>query len=319
MKSNKETILIIDDSPLICKMVELTFQSSQIQVWSAYTKAEAMPILHTIPCDIILLDAVLPDADGVSLCKTFKKDPRTKDIPVIFITSMTDTKYIEAGFQAGATDYISKPFIVAELKARVLAHLNAKRNNDLLKQINCYLEHAIKENQRLAHTDPLTGIYNRFYFNKQLHSQIKLSKMQHSPLTLCFCDIDDFKKINDTYGHSTGDIVLTTITHFIRKHLPAQANVARWGGEEFAIILPEITVDEGYLIAEIIRKAIERHHFQIKEKQFHSSITISLIAYDHRYTLDSHMFQLDQALYIGKSSGKNCTILAAIPGTCQNA
>lgn len=316
MSNKKEAILIIDDSPLICKMVELTFQSSDMQVFCAYNKAEALHILLTESCDIILLDAVLPDADGVSLCQVFKKDPQIKDIPVIFITSMTDTKYMEAGFQAGATDYIAKPFTIIELKARVLAHLQAKRNNDLLKQINVYLEQAIKENQRLANTDPLTGVYNRFYFNKQLNSQIKLAKVRSLPLALCFCDVDDFKKINDTYGHSIGDVVLTTITHFIRRHLPSHANVARWGGEEFAIILPETTVEEGYFLVETIRNAIAHYRFDIKGKQFHSSLTISLIAYDHRYDLDTHMYQLDQALYEGKNSGKNCTVLAAIPARC---
>lgn len=308
MKQSNQTILIIDDSPMICKVVETAFADEPIEVVSAFTAEAATLLLRHKEFDLILLDVVLPDTNGYDYCQNLKQQEHTKDIPVLFLTSKTDVKGIERGFSSGGSDYIGKPFGTIELKARVKAHLQIKKNNDLLKQMNLFLQESLKENQRIAITDPLTGLFNRNYFNKQLQSQIKLSQAQQVPLSLLFCDLDDFKTINDVYGHSTGDYVLARVAQAMNEIVPANAKISRWGGEEFAILLSNTTLNEAYAIAEEVRKEIYSHHFINQDPTQKLTITIAAIEYNNSYSIDENMNLVDHALYQGKENGKNCCV-----------
>ncbi|MDF2878060.1 MAG: hypothetical protein K0S30_1156 [Clostridia bacterium] len=214
---NKQIVLIVDDAPTNLKVLGTALKDTY-HLKLATNGEEALGLaISKNPPDIILLDIMMPDMDGYEVCKKLKEAPETRDIPVVFITAMNEEKDEELGLQLGAIDYITKPFSIPIVKARVKNHLELKQYRDMLK-----------ENSMI---DGLTQIANRRRFDETLLVEWNRQKRHSEPLSMLMIDIDFFKNYNDTYGHLQGDECLRQIAQTIKKGLKRSTDLAaRWGG-----------------------------------------------------------------------------------------
>lgn len=292
----KQIILIVDDVPTNLKVLG-TALKDDYHLKLTTSGEEALLIAGSKnPPDIILLDVMMPDMDGYEVCRRLKDAPETKDIPVIFITAMNEEKDEELGLSLGAIDYITKPFSIPIVKVRIKNHLKLKRYRDMLK-----------ENSMI---DGLTQIANRRRFDESLLMEWNRQKRHLEPLSMLMVDIDFFKNYNDTYGHLEGDECLKQVAQTIKIQLKRPADLAaRWGGEEFACILPETDPMEAVSIAENIRKAIIDKALPHKASLVNSVVTVS-IGVATATPLEETSFQMlikkaDDALYKAKQNGRN--------------
>lgn len=298
----KDTILVVDDSEIICTIIKDILESPSLHIAIAHSGEDSIVIAKKIRPTLILLDIIMNGIDGYETCRILKESEETRDIPIIFITGNNDSDSVLRGFEVGAADYVSKPFIPEELKARVKVHMqNIKSQREL--------QFLMQELKEMAITDYLTKLYNRRFFMDQLHYHVN---MDDKNISLVLFDVDNFKKINDTYGHNAGDIVLVTISNIFKLILREEDIIARWGGEEFMICLPDTNLTQAVNIANKLRKEVDKYIFHYEDIQFHCTITGGVIQYDRGITTEKNITNADEALYTGKSLGKNQCVYNAM-------
>lgn len=295
IKSPRQRILIVDDTrENIQILAEALGVGYKISVATNGEDALRIAGSEQAP-DLILLDIMMPGMDGYEVCKRLKNEERTEKIPVIFITAKIRVEDETLGLEMGAVDYITKPFSLPIVKARVKAHLELKRNRDLLENI--------------VHLDGLTGIRNRRFFDDALTNEWRRGGRRGSPLSLIMIDIDHFKKFNDTYGHIIGDDCLRQVADTLSDTVRRPADfVARYGGEEFSAVLPDTDADAARLIAELMRKRVES--LEISHSGSSSEVvTVSLgvATVVPRRSSDPEMLvqSADKMLYEAKEGGRN--------------
>lgn len=293
---DKDTILIVDDSEIICTIIKDILKTTFPYIEVAHSGEQGIEAAKKLKPTLILLDIIMKGIDGFEACKILKNTPETKNIPIIFITGNNDSVSVLKGFEVGAADYVSKPFIPEELKARVKVHMEIIKNQRTLEGLT-------KELRLLATTDYLTKLYNRRYFMEQVSYYVK---KDNNPLSLILFDIDDFKGINDTYGHNGGDAVLVAISDILTSSLREKDIISRWGGEEIMICLPDTTINYAIIIANKLREAISEYPFQYDGHRLNCTVTGGIIPYNRELSTEKNINYVDQALYLGKSSGKNC-------------
>ncbi len=210
--------------------------------------------------DLILLDVDMPDRDGFVVSADLKAEPVTMDIPIIFLTAFTSQEDKIRGLDLGATDYITKPFDPAELRARVRATLRTRRLVELLS--------------KKAMIDGLTGLWNRTYLEMQLSREHSAARRSGNPLSCVMADVDRFKQLNDTCGHGFGDDVLRIVAKILTNNSRGEDIVCRYGGEEFTILLPNTSAETAAALSERLRMCHRaaglhasrrdgRHHLQL--------------------------------------------------------
>ena len=210
---NKQIVLTVDDSLLICNQIKTALKEEDIILMEAHTGQEAIEMTRQNHPDLILLDVVLPDADGYDLCRKLKQENQM-DAVIIFLTSKDKDEDVIKGFSMGACDYIKKPFAKGELQSRVRAHLLIKQQKDELNRQNKELQNDMEKLNYMAFRDGLTGLYNRRYVVGDLLEDMR-DVQQSRKNVFILADIDDFKKINDTYGHEAGDMALVCIANIL--------------------------------------------------------------------------------------------------------
>jgi two-component system, cell cycle response regulator len=298
----KDTILVVDDSEIICTIIKDILESPSLHITIAHSGEDSIVIAKKIRPTLILLDIIMNGIDGYETCRILKDSEETKDIPIIFITGNNDSDSVLRGFEVGAADYVSKPFIPEELKARVKVHMqNIKSQREL--------QFLMQELKEMAITDYLTKLYNRRFFMDQLLYYVN---MDDKNISLILFDVDYFKKINDNYGHNAGDIVLVTISNIFKLILREEDIIARWGGEEFMICLPDTSLIEAFNIANKLRTEIDKYVFRCDDNEFHCTITGGVVLYDRGISTEKNITNADQALYTGKSLGKNQCVYNAM-------
>ncbi len=296
--NKKETILVVDDTTINLDIaVELLGEKYEVAV--AMSGERAINIAQKGNIDLILLDIMMPEMDGYETCRKLKEDDKTKDIPVIFITAKSDEDSIEKGFDIGGVDYVSKPFKHKELLARVKTHIELKKVQNILVEQNIKLEN-------LAVTDNLTELYNRLKLDECVYNEISRSKRFNHQFGVAMIDIDNFKSVNDTYGHQIGDKVLVEIAQIIKNNLRETDIAGRWGGEEFLLIMPETDEDGFRKVIETIRELIEVYDFSIIGNK---TASFGITMYEKGDTLESLIKKADDALYQAKRDGKNKVIM----------
>jgi len=244
---------------------------------------------------------MMPEMDGYDVCQRLKSDKKTKDIPIIFITAKTDETSIEKAYDIGGIDYVTKPFRPKELLARVQRELAMQKLIDELKKSQ-------EELKLLAITDPMTKLYNRRYFSEISMELLELAKRDGQALSLIMLDIDNFKTINDTYGHKVGDEAIIALGNLLRK-IKRKSDVAcRLGGEEFVLLLPNTAYEGAKKLAEKIRKRVEKSAIPYdkgKELKFTVSLGVAQVDLAHEDHIEPALKRADDALYQAKKSGRN--------------
>lgn len=290
-----DKLLVIDDSVFIGNVIKSNL-SKNVDVYYADSPKKGLLMAQEIVPDIILLDIMMPEIDGFGINKMIKGDPKLKDIPVLFMTSNTDDKVIEKCFNDGAEDYIKKPFNNVELKHRVLMHI---RNYKTDKELSV----AMQRLHKIAHIDILTDLYNRRYFLEHL-TELK----KDNDITIVLSDIDNFKQINDTYGHDGGDYVLKKVSYILKTNIKEPNIVARWGGEEFIACIKNMSTEDTMQLIEKIRERMEAEYYKFNDVQFKVTSSFGICKVGN-LTISKAMQLADKALYKSKMNGKNMCVL----------
>jgi len=303
--SSNANILIVDDVQDNLEILGdlLTFDGYNVQ--SAQSGDAALERVQVSRPDLILLDILMPGMDGFEVCERFKADESTKDIPVIFVSSMADIDSKVKGFKVGGVDYINKPFQHAEIVVRVNTHITMLRLRNHLEEQNAELE-------RLANTDYLTNLYNRRCFFHTAETEFSGAMCSGQPVSITLIDLDHFKQVNDTHGHLVGDRVLIHVAQLIRSHCRASDVAARYGGEEFIILHPSIDRQGAYQVAEGIRKGVESTPFLHEMDEI--GVTLSAGVVDTKVgrdlsRIDDVLGLADKALYRAKDAGRNQVVV----------
>lgn len=244
-----ERVLVAEDSPEIAKLVELTLRIEGYEVLQAWDGTQALELAREHHPDLILLDVMMPGLTGFEVAQQLKNDAATADIPIIFVTAKHELDALVQGLEV-AVDYISKPFAVPELTARVRAAMRMRKLQEDLKSSN-------EELSKLATTDLLTGLLNRRGFATQFDDELWRARRFGHGIGFVLFDLDRFKGVNDTYGHAQGDIVLQLFADVLTRSSRRVDKVARFGGEEFALLLPSTDEMGVRTVCEKVRAATQ--------------------------------------------------------------
>ena len=285
------TIMVVDDTPENILVLQRALDGIGYNISVALDGEMALELIPKLKPDLILLDVMMPKVDGFEVCRRLKKDPELKDIPVIFITAKVTPKDVLEGFELGAVDYTTKPFNLKEVCARVKTHLI----------LSAAIKKLIQDNQ----TDSLTGLFNRRTFLKRIEDEAMRFKRNKIPFSILFGDIDFFKKINDTYGHAAGDNVLIYISKLLNTEKREVDQVARWGGEEFLLLLPETGLEGAVLHGNKIRDLISAKPIIHEGQEIHITMSFGVSEYSGDCPIEKTIDQADQRLYLAKNSGRN--------------
>jgi two-component system, cell cycle response regulator len=295
-----QTVLVIDDSPDIHRLLDVRLRPENLVLHHALDAQDGIDQAIRLVPDLVLLDVDMPLLTGFEVCRRIKDHSKLANVPIIFLTGATEVYTKVQGFDLGAIDYVTKPFEPAELRARVRAALRTKRYHDLL---------AARSN-----VDALTALWNRSYFNQRLGEEVAAARRYGRELALIMLDVDNFKQLNDSYGHPFGDQVLQRLGELLHTELRSTDAPCRYGGEEFGLILTETDAEGALITAERIRAAVGELVFRPKDRPTH--ITASLgIATSTLLSADkldaTHLVMAaDDALYEAKKSGRNRACMA---------
>jgi len=297
-------ILVVDDDPVSRTLLERILIRAGYKVTAVENGREALRTLNENFFSIVISDWMMPEMDGIELCKAIRNTDFPGYIFFILITSRDAKDDLVLGLKAGADDYLTKPFNHAELKARLNTAERILKLEKSLKEAN----EAIR---LLSITDPLTNSYNRGYLIQHLPQEISRAQRYGRPLSLIMSDLDHFKTINDEYGHQAGDIVLKkfveSITIKIRQGIDW---MARYGGEEFILVLPETDLKGASILAERLRNVVSENVIYIGETQLRITASFGVTCLDSGKITDkaspeSMIKEADACLYVAKQEGRN--------------
>jgi two-component system, cell cycle response regulator len=294
--------LVVDDSAGVRRMIRRLLSRNGIEVSEAQNGLEALRLVENQKevYDIVITDYYMPEMCGDELCRLLRQREDMKQVPKFFVSAFDDRDSTLEFFKAGASDYLRKPFIEEELQAKVEIHLRAKKYVNELEKLNRKLED-------LAIRDGLTGLFNRRYLKDQMERIFSQATRYNFELSCILLDLDFFKKINDTYGHAFGDLVLVQFAEILKKRVRKSDIAARYGGEEFVVLLPNTNSSGAANMAESIRSFTSQHLF-IDGKtstHVHISVGISSLKTDKPENPDKLVSFADEALYLAKESGRD--------------
>ena len=294
---NLPSILIVEDNRIDAKLIQSYLQAEPFQIKIAQDGEEAISCAQQERIDVILLDLILPGINGYKVCSTLKEMEGTQNIQIVAITSLSDLDSKLKSIELGVDDYLVKPVNRHILRTRVKSLIKKKALLD--KLCNRY-EMAVHS----AITDKLTGLYNRRFFDYFLDLEIKRSSRQKTSLALLLIDIDNFKRINDTFGHLFGDNVLNKFGKLLKTKIREIDMAARYGGEEFAVVMSNTGCEEAVKIADRIRQSIQAYSFD--KENFTTTVSIGIALYPlDANSLNELIENSDYALYKSKRNGKN--------------
>ncbi len=302
-------IVALDDNTQNLKLISDVLENAGYDVALCLSSQQLFDYLEEEMPDIMILDVMIPDMNGFEVCARIKGDRRLKDIPIIFLSAKTETMDIVNGLEAGGVDYITKPFRPIELIARIRTHLEIKSIRDELKLKNKELSELNEKLEEYAIKDPLTKLYNRRMLITKFDEEISRCKRMKQTFSVILLDIDNFKEVNDHYGHNFGDEVLMVFSNLLMTSKRLEDLVARWGGEEFLIILPNTDQQGAGIVAERIRAQINLYQFVDKESLINISATFGVTEFLPEDTAEKMVKKADQALYYGKAHGRNQVVL----------
>ncbi|MFM2486837.1 diguanylate cyclase domain-containing protein [Celerinatantimonas yamalensis] len=283
-----QRVLIVDDEVINLKVLSNLLRD-EVKVVLAKSGEQAIHRVKECPPDLIILDVKMPGMDGFETLLALRQIAAVAQVPIIFITGMSDDHYEEKGLLLGAADYIFKPFHPGIVKARVHTHLQLARQRNLLEQ--------------LANRDSLTSLANRRYYKKFLQQAWLNASQAQEPISLAILDIDNFKQYNDHHGHDEGDKLLQNVSALLESHFcQSRQLISRFGGEEFVALMPGLSqLQARDFIGEAVAIVASDSDVTI------SAGGASCVPSD-TYTSSDLFSQADKALYLAKDNGKNCVV-----------
>ncbi|HTN54105.1 MAG TPA: diguanylate cyclase [Anaeromyxobacter sp.] len=308
--AERAKILVVDDSRTQLEWLVKVLERDGYDVSTAIDGKDAIRKVRSGSPDLVLLDMILPDMDGLEVLRIVKARPDDQFIPVIVLSVKSDLDTKVTGLRIGADDFLAKPFAEAEILARCAAMLRIKSLQDQLRET----QRKLKE-QTL--TDELTGLKNRRAFDERLPEEFRRAQRYTDPVSLIMIDLDHFKLVNDRYGHPFGDVVLRGAAEQIRVSTRDPDICVRYGGEEFAVILPKTHLSGALAVAERIWKELGARAHALPpgapgpEKEIHVTASIGIAFYPSKdiTTPELLLRYADEALYQAKKAGRNTICL----------
>jgi two-component system cell cycle response regulator len=314
-------ILAVDDDPVSLKLLVALLKKAGHQVLTAHNGKEALAVALEMNPQMVVTDWMMPEMDGIELCKQLRRMEAGRKLYILILTGQDEEARIVEAFEAGADDYIVKPFNPKLLMARIRPGVRVillQEDNDrqvkIKEELNARLSIEKRKLKAAAMTDALTDLPNRRYAMKRLEKEWANGTRSNLPLATIMLDIDHFKVVNDTFGHDVGDTVLQSSARAIQRVLRRGDTCARIGGEEFLVICPNTTPEGAMRVAERIRQTVEEN--VVKRGEFQGRITISLgVGYRDETTMsiDALLKMADEAVYAAKRAGRNRVALGSPP------
>lgn len=285
-------ILIVDDEPVIRESLEIGLQSKGFETVTAADGDEAVTrALRNVP-DLILLDVMMPKLDGMSVCKRLKA-LMGGFVPVIMLTALGSAEDKETGASQGADDYMVKPFKIEELITRINAMLRIKASHDEMRNTSI--------------TDFVTGMMNARYLQSRLLEECSRAGRTGGALSCLMFDLDNFKSINDWFGHQTGDRILKKVAGFLGEFVGKDDVAARYGGDEFVLVFPGMPAESATAMAEKIRKALEDKEFVDGDAKVRVTCSAGVCTFPgvNLTSAEDLIGAMDSMLYSSKKKGRN--------------
>jgi len=319
------TALVADDEPLNHRLLQTLLSPLGLELVMAESGLHAQKLMETRTFDLLLFDILMPDLDGLTLTRWARKDPLHKDVPILILTSMTGKDVLVEAFEAGAVDFLTKPFhgpeLIHRVKAQLKLRLLQRRMEAFANELNLQVLKAMKTEAELlqskdeladanrtlsdwAHRDSLTGLWNRRKAWDLMEYEAERSIRNARTIGVAMLDLDKFKSINDTLGHDVGDQVLKQAAVALRETLRKGDLLARWGGEEFLAVFPETDLRGTLAAAEKLRLAVQTAAWSLTDRP---GMTVSIgVALKHpSVDWDPVLKEADTALYRAKENGRN--------------
>jgi len=304
------TILVVDDQPGVRVALVAQLDALGHRVLEAGDATWALEQFQRHKPDLVLLDVVMPGHDGYWLARQMREAESGRWTPIIFLSARDQEQDLWKGIESGGDDYLVKPVSTVVLAAKLRAMSRLQQMQAQLMQVSAELRTANQRLQHLSELDELTGLINRRGFDRLLHAEIGAARREQQPLTLVFCDLDAFKPYNDTLGHVQGDDCLRRIGALLRDacHRPRD-RATRYGGEEFALILPNTPKSGAMTFARAIRRMLAGVALPHPASPVGALVTltggITTCIPDAETTAEGMVVRADQALYAAKAQGRD--------------
>ncbi|MBJ6364056.1 response regulator [Paenibacillus sp. GCM10012307] len=287
--ATQSRLLIIDDDPVLRSYLLRSLQYDGYEVMEASDVESGKRLLRQHHFDLIILDLMMYPQSGYELFDFLKEDPTFKWLPLIVLSGRGDLQDKVQCFFLGADDYVTKPFQYEELAARIYSLL-----------------HRNKGFEQMAFRDPLTGVFNRRYMDQQLQRELQRIERYPTPITMAFIDIDRFKSINDTFGHSAGDVVLQGLANVLQNRMRVTDLIARFGGEEFVVVMPNTTAEEGErVLGEALQVVRETAVARDEVREYRITFSAGVAQWREGLTAEQWIRLADTAMYNSKANGRN--------------
>lgn len=303
---SRPVVLIIDDSADVHRLLRARLSQEELHFVSAYNGTEGLVAAESCKPSLITLDLNMEGVNGFEVLRELKSRPSTSQVPVIILSGRASRDDKVRAFEMGAIDYIAKPFEFTELKVRVRSALRMYQLLQMLAQ--------------KAKVDGLTGLWNRAFFDSRWDEEFARASRYSRPLSMMIIDADRFKSINDDFGHPAGDALLQGVAKIIQRECRQTDLACRYGGEEFAVIMPDTTSEDAAIVAERVRSAIERADWP-RHPQRAVSVSVGVAGCEGapRISADTWIDTVDRNLYRAKREGRNRVVSSVIEGTKQSS
>lgn len=299
--SPNPTVLVIDDSTDVHRLLKARLRNEDLELVLASTGSEGLRVAMELKPTLVLLDLDMPGMDGFEVLRALKDREETQDIPVIVLSGLQGSQDKVTAFDLGAVDYITKPFDLTELRVRVRSALKMHRLVRLLAE--------------RAQVDGLTGLWNRAHFDKRWADEVAGAARHGRALSLAMFDADHFKSVNDTFGHPAGDVVLQDIAKIILSNCRQTDIACRYGGEEFALIMPDTAPEDGLAVCDRIREAVANTVWA-RHPDRHVTVSAGLAGAAEPGSLPAAEWldAADRGLYQAKKSGRDRVVMTVLTG-----
>ncbi len=285
-------ILIVDDEPEVAQYHSLILEEAGMLVYQLSQPANTLAALQEFRPDLVLVDVYMPECTGQELAAVIRQFPEYLSLPIVYLSSETDRQKQFSAMQVGVEGFITKPVVPEELVAAVA--LRAERMRAL---------------HSLMVRDSLTGLYNHTATTELIENALAQAKRKQESLCMVMLDLDHFKSVNDTYGHVAGDQVLLALSRILRHRLRSNDIVGRYGGEEFAILLKDVTPELAKELIEELRQDFAKIRFSSGSKEFYCTFSAGISRYPAYVRAEDLRIAADKALYLAKSKGRNQVVL----------